>query len=255
MVPKSISRAGAAASSAAEFPSPKFPVERKGLDLWNTLEYRLTFKQTKRKWFVDMAKRHVVNTSRASFDDNAISLFDRENLESLDALRYQTSSASVALASRAENGSRLAATVPGSADQIFAQYQIRDTDETWGMGELNVQIIHRGRIRIRRTEWQQVIGTCSAGFSEDGIRKDFHLNILEHPRFVRLVYISYRYKQAGDKQREHRRGILLDEDTNIADMMRRLAYWFTAQPHAESNYSVFETLVDEAMTKLTSITA
>jgi hypothetical protein len=141
--------------------------------------------------------------------------------------------------------------VAGNADQIFAEYRIRDSDENWEMGELNVKIIHRGRIRIRRDEWHRVIETCSASFSEDGIRKDLHLNILQHARCVRLVYISYRYKRAGDKQQEHRRGVLLDAETNIQNMMTRLAYWFTAQPHAEKNYSVFETLVEEAMTKLT----
>jgi hypothetical protein len=32
----------------------------------------------------------------------------------------------------------------------------------------------------------------------------------------------------------------------------QLAYWFTAQPHAEKNYPVWKMLVDEAMTRLRS---
>jgi hypothetical protein len=192
--------------------------------------------------------------SGALLNGHAISLFDRENLEFLDALRYRPAKVSAPTApTSAQNGSLPTATEPDTADKIFAQYRIGDCDETWGMGELNIKIIHRGRIRISRNEWQQVIETCSAGFSEDGIRKDFHLNILQHPLFVRLVYVSYRYKLAGDKQQEHRRGILVDGDTNIENMMTRLAFWFTAQPHAENNYAVFEKLVDAAMTKLAGI--
>lgn len=200
-----------------------------------------------------MAKKRSGNTRETSLNESAISLFDRENLEFLDALRYRPAIIPTMPAAPAEQTSLPTATEAGNADRIFAQYQIRDADETWSMGELNIKIIHRGRIRIRRSEWHQVIDTCSAGFSEDGIRKDFHLNILQHPSFVRLVYISYRYKRAGDKQQEHRRGILVDETTNIQNMMTRLAFWFTAQPHAESNYPIFERLVDGAMTKLTSI--
>jgi hypothetical protein len=202
----------------------------------------------------NLAKKRPFNTRQAPLNDNVISLFDRDNLEFLDALRYRPPSASAATPlAPTQDRSRPTTAEPGNADHIFAEYRIRDSDETWGMGELNIKIIHRGRIRIRREEWPQVIATCSAGFSEDGIRKDFHLNILQHQRFVRLVYISYRYRLAGDKQQEHRRGILVDEETNLKNMMTRLAYWFTAQPHAEQNFPVFEALVDEAMTKLTDI--
>jgi hypothetical protein len=187
-------------------------------------------------------------------DDQHLSLFDRENLEYLDALRYRPSNAPLTPPTGpAQPGSPPVAAQPGNADRIFATYRIRETDETWGMGELNVKIIHRGRIRIHRQEWPQVISTCSAGFTEDGIRKDFYLNVLQHPQFVRLVYISYRYKRPGDKQHEHRRGILVDDVTDIRTMMTHLAFWFTAQPHAETNYAIFEQLVDDAMTKLAAI--
>lgn len=180
-----------------------------------------------------------------------MSLFDRENLEFLDALRYKIPRVPAATRTNLPGNDLTAPSVGTSdADHVFDLYKIEDNDESWGMGELNVKIIHRGRIRISRTEWQQVIDTCSDGFFEDGIRKDFHLNILLHPSSVRLIYISYRYKQSGDKQRESRRGILLDEGTNIRELMIHLAYWFTAQPHAEKNYPVWKKLVDEAMTKL-----
>lgn len=198
-----------------------------------------------------MAKKDSVERAKTSASDNAISLFDRENLEFLDALRYEIARVP-ATTPDAPAGSDLTSnsSETSDADHVFDRYKIADNDESWGMGELNVKIIHRGRIRISRTQWAQVIGTCSDGFIEDGIRKDFHLNILVHPSSVRLIYISYRYKQSGDKQREFRRGILLDGAANIRELMMHLAYWFTAQPHAEKNYPVWKKLVDEAMTKL-----
>lgn len=194
-----------------------------------------------------MAKTRLEGKSQVSPTDNVISLFDPENLELLDALRYRRPNP---FPWTPASEPRFIAADRCTADHVFAQCKIEDADATWGAGELNVKIIHRGRIRVARSEWQQIIDTCSAGFVEDGIRKDFHLNILQHPSSVRLVYISYRYKQAGDKQKEYRRGILLDEDTNNQNVMIHLAYWFTAQPHAENNYAVFEALVEEAMTKL-----
>lgn len=201
--------------------------------------------------FNDMSKKNSVETTTISATDNAISLFDHDNLEFLDALRYKALRVSATtLVSPPENELRAVYTQTTDADRVFDLYKIDDNDEGWGMGELNVKIIHRGRIRICRTEWQQVIDTCGDGFVEDGIRKDFHLNILLHPSRVRLVYISYRYKQSGHKQRESRRGILLDEATNIRELMMHLAYWFTAQPYAEKNYPVWKKLVDEAVTKL-----
>jgi hypothetical protein len=198
-----------------------------------------------------MAKKRSEGKSQRSLTDNVISLFDPENLELLDALRYRRPNTSESTpASDPGSNLKFSAGEQCTADHVFAQCKIEETDETWGPGELNVKIIHRGRVRISRKEWPQVIDTCSDGFSEDAIRKDFHLNILQHPSCVRLVYISYRYKQAGDKQKEFRRGIFLDADTNIQNMMSHLAYWFTAQAHAEYNYAVFMALVDEAMTKL-----
>jgi hypothetical protein len=203
--------------------------------------------------FHDMAKKDSFDTTRSSIPDNAMSLFDRENLESLDALRYEMSRVSATTpVPLLENNLTSIRTETSGADHAFEQFKIDDNDESWGMGELNVKIIHRGRIKISRTQWQQSIDTCSEGFVEDGIRKDFHLNILQHPSSVRLIYISYRYKQSGDKQREFRRGILLDGQTNIEELMMHLAYWFTAQPHAEKNYAVWKKLVDQAMTKLRS---
>jgi len=185
-----------------------------------------------------------------------MSLFDRENLESLDALRYEMSRISATKpTSLPETNKESTSTETSDADHIFEQCKIDENDESWGMGELNVKIIHRGRVKISRTQWQQIIDTCSDGFIEHGVRKDFYLNILQHPSRVRLIYISYRYKQAGGKQSECRRGILLDEETNIQELMTHLAYWFTAQPHAEKNYSVWKKLVDEAMTKLSSVVA
>jgi hypothetical protein len=200
-----------------------------------------------------MAKKDSVASTKTSPADSAMSLFDRENLEFLDALRYEIARVPHA-AIPALSGSDLTSTEADAsdADHVFALYKIDDNDESWGMGELNVKIIHRGRIRISRTQWQQVIATCSDGFIEDGIRKDFHLNILLHPSSVRLIYISYRYKQPGDKQRESRRGALLDGATNLRELMMHLAYWFTAQPHAEKNYPVWKKLVEEAMSRLPS---
>lgn len=199
----------------------------------------------------DMARKDLTRKGKASLTDSAISLFDHDNLEFLDALRYRLERISVATgtAARPESGPTPSADAP-DADRVFERYRIKDDDEGWGMGELNVKIIHRGRIRISRVHWQQVIETCSDGLVEDGIRKDFHLNILSHPSNVRLIYVSYRYKQSGDKQRDARRGILLDGASDIREMMMHLAYWFTAQPHAEQNYSVWKNLVDQAMAKL-----
>jgi hypothetical protein len=203
--------------------------------------------------FDDMAKKSSVVKTRISQTDIAISLFDRDNLEFLDALRYKSSRVSMTPQASPKLDSLMTVhSGPSNADRLFEQCKVDDNDERWGMGELNVQIIHRGRIRISRGEWHQVIGTCSDGFIENGIRKDFHLNILQHPSHVRLIYISYRYKQSGDKQKEHRRGILVDETSNIQELMIHLAYWFTAQPHAEKNYAVWKALVDKAMTKLAS---
>jgi len=198
-----------------------------------------------------MAKKSSIDTTRISLSENAMSLFDRENLESLDALRYQMSRVSATKpASLPGTNPESISTETSDADHVFDQCKIDDNDESWAMGELNIKIIHRGRIKISRTQWQQIIATCSDGFIEDGIRKDFYLNILQHPSNVRLIYISYRYKQSGGKQNECRRGILLDEKANIQELMIHLAYWFTAQPHAEKNYAVWKKLVDEAMTKL-----
>jgi|ERR1035441_4049425 hypothetical protein len=200
-----------------------------------------------------MAKKSSVDKAQTSFTNSALSLFDRENLEFLDALRYKSSRDSVTTpGSSPKSDLSSIDTDTSDADHVFDRCKVDDNDENWGMGELNVKIIHRGRIRISRNEWQQIIDTCSDGFIEDGIRKDFHLNILQHPGSVRLIYISYRYKQSGDKQKECRRGVFLDEQTNIREMMMHLAYWFTAQPHAEKNYAVWKKLVDEAMTKLRS---
>ena len=208
-----------------------------------------------------MAKRKGWDTSRIALTDSAISLFDRENLEFLDALRYSVPAAPATTApgygpsdaATAVSGLGSAA-APGTetldADRLFDEFKIADNDEARDMGELNVQIIHRGRIRISRSQWRQVIATCSDGCTEDGVRKDFHLNILQHPCGVRLIYISYRYKQSGEKQKEARRGILVDTNTDIQQLMMHLAYWFTAQPHAERNYPVWKKLVDEAMTKI-----
>jgi hypothetical protein len=142
---------------------------------------------------------------------------------------------------------------PSDADRVFDQYKIDDNDEGWGLGELNVQIVHRGRIRVNRTQWQQIIDTCSDGFVEDGIRKDFYFNIFQHPSGVRLTYVTYRYKQSEDTQKELRRGILTDEETNISEAMMHLAFWFTAQPHAEKHYPVWKKLVDEAIKKLREV--
>jgi hypothetical protein len=126
-----------------------------------------------------MAKKRPVNASEGPSNEHTISLFDRENLEFLDALRYRPASAPApAGAPPPDDGSAPAITDPNDADRIFADYRVRENDETWGMGELNVRIIHRGRIRIHRSEWPQVIETCSAGLTEDGISKDFYLNIL-----------------------------------------------------------------------------
>jgi hypothetical protein len=197
-----------------------------------------------------MAKKGSTDTTRLS-TDNALSLFDRENLESLDALRYELLRASATTtASLPENNLSSLQTETSDADRIFDQYKIDDGDESWGMGELNVKVVDRGRIKISRTQWQQMVSTCGDGFTESGIRKDFHLNVLQHLSTVRLIYISYRYKQSGDKQREYRRGILVDEHSNVYELMMRLAYWFTAQPHADKNLAVWKKLVDEAMTKL-----
>src|ERR1022692_3068515 len=99
-----------------------------------------------------MAKKRATQKIGPSLSDHEISLFDRDNLEFLDALRY--------------NNSQLAATLPASpleksvlpncsetsgADQLFDECKIDDNDERWSMGELNVRIIHRGRIRISRS--------------------------------------------------------------------------------------------------------
>ena len=54
--------------------------------------------------------------------------------------------------------------------------------------------------------------------------------------------MTYRYKQSSDKQREFRRGILVDKASNIREMMMHLAYWFTAQPHAEKKLPGLEEL-------------
>jgi hypothetical protein len=197
-----------------------------------------------------MVKKDSAARAKVSPTDGAMSLFDRENLEFLDALRYEIARASAATPPVPPENDLTSTAGSSGADHVFDLYRVDDNDESWGMGELNMKIIHRGRIRISRTQWQQVIDTCSDGFTEDGIRKDFHLNILLHPSSVRLIYISYRFKQSGDKQREFRRGILLDEATNIREMMMHLAYWFTAQPHAEKNYPLWKKLVDQAMKKL-----
>ena len=193
-------------------------------------------------------KKRSADRSPSPATDGTPSLFDRDNLEHLDALRYEILRASAA--PPASVSTKLTAEQFSDAARLFGQNKIDDDDETWNMGELNVKIIHRGRIRISRTQWQQVITTCSAAIREEGIRKDVHLNILQHPSSVRLIYISYRYKQSGEKQKECRRGLLVDQQTNIEDLMERFAYWFTAQPHAEANYDVWSELVDEAMTKL-----
>jgi hypothetical protein len=152
-----------------------------------------------------MAKKDSVGKTKSAPPDSVMSLFDSDNLEFLDALQYNIAHASATTPTTptAVLGSGLTSTSAdtANADHIFELYRIADDDESWGMGELNVKIMHRGRIRISRTEWRQVVVTCSDGFVEDGIRKDFHLNILLHPSSVRLIYISYRYKQFGDKQR------------------------------------------------------
>ncbi len=198
-----------------------------------------------------MARKKPARKDEASVADGAMSLFDRDNLEFLDALRYRLERISATTASAACPKGEPAANADASdADRLFERHRVSDDDERWGMGELNVKIIHRGRIRINRAQWQQVIETCSDGLVEDGIRKDFYLNIFFHPSNVRLIYVTYRYKQSGEKQREFRRGILVDEGSNIREMMMHLAYWFTAQPHAEKNYPVWKNLVDQAMAKL-----
>jgi hypothetical protein len=200
-----------------------------------------------------MAKRGSVASLKTATADGALSLFDRENLEFLDALRYEIARIPQVQIPAHSSGDVASSEADGTdADRLFERYKVDEGDESWGMGELNVKIIHRGRIRISRAQWQQVIATCSDGFVEDGIRKDFHLNILVHPSGVRLIYISYRYKQSGDKQREFRRGALLDGAADIRELMSQLIYWFTAQPHAEKNYRVWKKLTDEAMTKLPS---
>ena len=201
--------------------------------------------------FDDMARKDPVRKDKASMADGAMSLFDRDNLEFLDALRYGLERISAATATAARPKSDPTASADASdADHLFERYWVSDDDERWDMGELNVKIIHRGRIRINRAQWQQVIQTCSDGLVEAGIRKDFYLNIFLHPSNVRLIYVTYRYKQSSDKQREFRRGILVDEASNIREMMMHLAYWFTAQPHAEKNYPVWNHLVEQAMAKL-----
>ena len=183
-----------------------------------------------------------------------MSLFDRDNLEFLDALRDRLERISAATATAAHPKSDPTASADASgADRLFERYRVSEDDERWDMGELNVKIIHRGRIRIKRAQWQQVIETCSDGLVEDGIRKDFYLNIFLHPNDVRLIYVTYRYKQSGDKQREFRRGILVDDASNLREMMMHLAYWFTAQPHADKNYPVWNNLVDQAMAKLRAV--
>ena len=184
-----------------------------------------------------------------------MSLFDRDNLEFLDALRDRLERISAATATTAAppKSDPTASADASDADHLFERYRVSDDDERWDMGELNVKIIHRGRIRIKRAQWQQVIETCSDGLVEDGIRKDFYLNIFLHPNDVRLIYVTYRYKQSGDKQREFRRGILVDDASNLREMMMHLAYWFTAQPHADKNYPVWNNLVDQAMAKLRAV--
>ena len=201
-----------------------------------------------------MARKDPARKDKASVAGGAMSLFDRDNLEFLDALRYRLDRIPSAAATAAgPKSDPTASSGESDADRLFEQCRVSDDDERWGMGELNVKIIHRGRIRIRRAQWQQVMETCSDGLVEDGIRKDFYLNMFLHPSNVHLIYVTYRYKQFGDKRREFRRGILVDEASNIREMMMHLAYWFTAQPHAEKNYPVWKNLVDQAMAKFRAV--
>ena len=97
-----------------------------------------------------MAKKDSARKDKASFADGAMSLFDRDNLEFLDALRYGLERISAATATAAPpKGDPTASADASDADHLFKRSRIGDDDERWDMGELDVKIIHRGRIRNR----------------------------------------------------------------------------------------------------------
>lgn len=93
---------------------------------------------------------------------------------------------------------------------------------------------------------------CKHDTTERGIVKQFRLHVLRYAGDVRLVYGTYRFKLQIAKAwvRDYRCGKLIDARATIRESMVNLAYWLTAQPHAETNYSTWEALIDEAIAKL-----
>lgn len=187
------------------------------------------------------------------FDSDVPSLFDPENLRALAMLQQQLSSPSASAAVMAQHQQPVERSASVSTvDQIFAKFQIDEMPKDWHAGVLDVDIIHRGRIRLRASEWPPAIAYCKTNSIENGIVKQFRLHVLCHSPGISLVYGTYRFRPQISKEwlKDYRCGKLLDPTMNVRETMVNLAYRLTAHEHAEKNYPTWEQLIEEATTKL-----
>jgi hypothetical protein len=140
------------------------------------------------------------------------------------------------------------------ADHIFDRFEIAKDGKDWQMGTVDIDIIHRGRIRIATHEWPPVIMYCKSDLTEEGIVKQFRLHVLRYSHDVTLVYGTYRFKQEIAKAwlQDHRCGKIVDAHANIRETTVNLAFWLTAQQHAEKSFPTWAALIAEAMTKLSA---
>jgi hypothetical protein len=192
----------------------------------------------------------------SSASSTELSLFDPENLHHLELLRKTASLALVSTdVSQTPSEVQRPARAPGTElDRIFDQFKIRGDDRDWQMGTVDIDVIHRGRMRIATGDWPPLISYCRCDATENGIVKQFRLHVLRHATDIRLIYGTYRFKLQIAKAwtSDYRCGKLLAAGADIRESMVNLAYWLTAQPHAQTNFTTWETLIDEALVKLSS---
>lgn len=203
--------------------------------------------------FLDMARSADIARA-AALGPNELSLFDPENVQELAVLRRRASppagppEAPLAALERPPQND-----ASGSdADRLFERFKIDERRKDWQLGALDIDVIHRGRIRIAANEWPPAIMYCKRDLIESNIVKQFRLHVLKNSPDVGLIYGTYRFKQKIAKAwlRDYHGGKFIDAKTNIRETMINLAYWLTAQQHAEKNYATWEGLIEEALTKL-----
>jgi hypothetical protein len=122
-----------------------------------------------------------------------LSLFDADNLETLDHIRRKVASAFTpdrvpAPRSGADSSTGAPAAV---VDRLFEQCAIDESQrKVWQAGNLDIEIIHRGWVRISKDEWPPLIDYCKRDRRDGNIRKQFRLHVLADANDTRNLSVQ-----------------------------------------------------------------